>query len=83
MKHRLTRKKANWKIELNPIFSLTAIVMLILVMSLRAMSHSALSSFTPQFFVDVAQFSKTDASLLTTVMLSVLAVGTLLGGDGI
>jgi FSR family fosmidomycin resistance protein-like MFS transporter len=74
------KKKANWKIELNPRFSMTAIAMLILVMSLRAMSQSSMSSFTPQFFVDIAQFSKTEASLLSTVMLSVLAVGTLTGG---
>jgi FSR family fosmidomycin resistance protein-like MFS transporter len=74
------KKKANWKIELNPLFSTTAIIMLILVMSLRAMSQSAMSSFTPQFFVDVAQFSKTEASLLSTLMLTVLALGTLAGG---
>lgn len=74
------KKKANWKIELNPMFTTVAIIMLILVMSLRAMSHSSMSSFTPQFFVDIAQFSKTEASLLTTIMLSVLAIGTLLGG---
>jgi MFS transporter, FSR family, fosmidomycin resistance protein len=74
------KKKANWKIELNPLFSMTAIAMLILVMSLRAMSQSAMSSFMPQFFVDVAQFSKTEASLLSTLMLSVLALGTLVGG---
>ena len=74
------KKKANWKIELNPLFSVTAIVMLILVMSLRALFHSSMSSFTPQFFVDIAQFSKTEASLLSTIMLSVLALGTLTGG---
>lgn len=74
------KKKANWKIELNPLFTMTAITMLILVMSLRAMSQSAMSSFMPQFFVDVAQFSKTEASLLSTVMLTVLALGTLVGG---
>lgn len=74
------KKKANWKIELNPLFSLTAIIMLILVMSLRAMSQSSMSSFTPQFFVDIAHFSKTEASLLSTLMLSVLALGTLVGG---
>jgi FSR family fosmidomycin resistance protein-like MFS transporter len=74
------KKKANWKIELNPLFSLNAIIMLILVMSLRAMSQSAMSSFTPQFIVDIAHFSKTEASLLSTLMLSVLAGGTLAGG---
>jgi FSR family fosmidomycin resistance protein-like MFS transporter len=74
------KKQANWKIELNPLFSMSAIIMLILVMSLRAMSQSAISSFTPQFFVDVAQFSKTEASLLSTLILSVLALGTLTGG---
>lgn len=74
------KKKANWKIELNPLFSLTAIIMLILVMSLRAMAQSAMSSFTPQFFVDIAQFSKTEASLLASLILSVLALGTLIGG---
>jgi FSR family fosmidomycin resistance protein-like MFS transporter len=76
----LEKKKANWKIELNPTFSLTAIIVLVLVMSIRAMSQSAMSSFTPQFFVDIAHFSKTEASLLSTVLLSVLAVGTLTGG---
>lgn len=74
------KKKGNWKIELNPQFTTVAIVMLILVMSLRAMSQSSMSSFTPQFFVDIAQFTKTQASLLSTVMLSVLAAGTLIGG---
>lgn len=74
------KKKANWRIELNPLFSTSAVVMLILVMSLRAMSQSSMSSFTPQFFVDVAHFSKTEASLLSTLMLSVLAGGTLVGG---
>jgi FSR family fosmidomycin resistance protein-like MFS transporter len=74
------KKKANWKIELNPLFTMTAITKLILVMSLRAMSQSAMSSFMPQFFVDVAQFTKTEASLLSTVMLTVLALGTLVGG---
>lgn len=74
------KKKANWKIELDPRFSMTAIVMLILVMSLRAMSQSSMSSFTPQFFTDIAEFSKTEASLLATIMLSVLALGTLTGG---
>jgi FSR family fosmidomycin resistance protein-like MFS transporter len=74
------KKKANWKIELNPRFSTTAIIMLILVMSLRAMSQSSMSSFMPQYFVDIARFSKTEASLLATVMLSVLALGTLVGG---
>lgn len=76
----IAKKKANWKIELNPRFSATAIVMLILVMSLRAMSQASMSSFTPQFFVDIARFSKTQAGLLSTVMLSVLALGTLTGG---
>ena len=76
----IAEKKANWKIELNPSFSTMAIIMLISVMSLRAMSQASMSSFTPQFFVDIAQFSKTQASLLSTLMLSVLALGTLTGG---
>jgi FSR family fosmidomycin resistance protein-like MFS transporter len=74
------KPKANWRIELNPLFSTTAIVTLILVMSLRAMSQSAMSSFMPQFFTDIAHFSKTEASLISTLMLAVLAVGTLVGG---
>jgi len=73
-------KRANWKIELDPRFSLTAIVLLILVMSLRAMSQASISSFAPQFFVDIAHFSKTEASLLSSIMLTVLAAGTLSGG---
>lgn len=74
------KKKASWKIELNPLFTTTAVVALILVMSLRAMSQQAFSSFTPQFFVEIAGFSKAQASLLSSVMLFVLAFGTLTGG---
>lgn len=74
------KKKASWKIELNPLFTTTAVVALIVVMSLRAMSQQSFSSFTPQFFVDIAGFSKAQASLLSSVMLFVLAFGTLTGG---
>lgn len=74
------KKKASWKIELNPMFTTTAVVALIVVMSLRAMSQQSFSSFTPQFFVDIAGFSKAQASLLSSVMLFVLAFGTLTGG---
>jgi FSR family fosmidomycin resistance protein-like MFS transporter len=74
------KKGASWKIELNPLFSTTAVIALILVMSLRAMSQQSFSSFTPQFFVDIAHFSKAQASLLSSTMLTVLAFGTLLGG---
>jgi FSR family fosmidomycin resistance protein-like MFS transporter len=74
------KKAANWKIELNPLFSTTAIVALILVMSLRAGSQQSFSSFLPQFFVEIAQFSKTQASLLSSLMLFTLAFGTLTGG---
>lgn len=74
------KKKANWSIQLNPIFTTSAIIILIAAMSMRALFQSSMSSFTPQFFVDVALFSKTQASLLSTVMLSVLALGTLTGG---
>lgn len=73
-------KKANWRIELNPLFSTTAIVVLVLVMSLRAWSQESLSTFLPQFFVDIALFSKTQASLLSSSMLFTLAFGTLVGG---
>ena len=74
------KKQASWRIELNPMFTTTAVVALILVMSLRAMSQQSFSSFTPQFFVDIAGFSKTQASALSSVMLFVLAFGTLVGG---
>lgn len=74
------KKQASWRIELNPMFTTTAVVALILVMSLRAMSQQSFSSFTPQFFVDIAGFSKTQASALSSLMLFVLAFGTLVGG---
>lgn len=71
---------ASWKIELNPLFTTTAIVALILVMSLRAWSQESFSAFLPQFFVDVSHFSKTNASALSTLTLLVLAFGSLTGG---
>jgi FSR family fosmidomycin resistance protein-like MFS transporter len=74
------KKRANWKIELNPAFTLTAIVALILVMSLRAASQQSFSSFLPQFFVDISEFTKTQASLISSLMLFTLAFGTLIGG---
>jgi FSR family fosmidomycin resistance protein-like MFS transporter len=74
------KKQASWRIELNPMFTTTAVVALILVMSLRAMSQQSFSSFTPQFFVDIAGFSKAQASALSSLMLFVLAFGTLVGG---
>ncbi len=75
-----TKKSANWKIELNPVFTTTAVVALILVMSLRAWSQQSFSSFLPQYFVDMANFSKAEASALSSVMLVGLAFGTLTGG---
>ncbi len=74
------KQAANWKLELNPIFSTTAIVALILVMSFRAWSQESFTSFMPQFFVDIAHFSKAEASMLSTLMLFVLAFGSLTGG---
>jgi MFS transporter, FSR family, fosmidomycin resistance protein len=74
------KKTASWRIELNPLFTTTAVIALILVMSLRAMSQQAFSSFTPQFFVEIAGFTKANASLLSSLMLFVLAFGTLTGG---
>jgi FSR family fosmidomycin resistance protein-like MFS transporter len=74
------RKSANWKLELNPIFTATAIVALILVMSLRAWSQESFSTFMPQFFVQIAHFGKAEASLLSSIMLFVLAFGSLTGG---
>lgn len=76
----IEKKKANWSIQLNPLFTTSAIILLIAAMSLRALFQYSMSSFTPQFFVDVALFTKTNASLLSTLMLSVLALGTLAGG---
>jgi len=74
------KKPANWKIELNPLFSTTAIVALIAVMSLRAWSQESFSSFLPQFFVELAHFSKTEASMLASLMLLALAGGTVTSG---
>lgn len=74
------KKSANWKIELNPLFTTTAVVALILVMSLRAWSQQSFSSFLPQYFVDMVHFTKPEASLVSTVMLAGLALGTLTGG---
>ena len=74
------QKSSNWRIELNPAFTTTAIVALLLVMSLRAWSHESFSSFTPQFFTEVAHFSKAKASLISSLMLFVLAFGSLTGG---
>ncbi len=74
------RPAANWKIELNPLFSTGVIVCLILVMSLRAWSQESFSAFLPQFFVDIAQFSKTSASALSSLMLLTVAFGSLAGG---
>jgi FSR family fosmidomycin resistance protein-like MFS transporter len=74
------RKAASWRIELNPLFSVVAIVALILTMSLRAWSQESFSAFLPQFFVEIANFSKTKASLLSSIMLLVLSAGSLTGG---
>lgn len=74
------RRAASWRIELNPLFSTMAIVALILAMSLRAWSQESFSSFLPQFFVEISHFTKGEASLLSSVMLLVLALGTLAGG---
>jgi FSR family fosmidomycin resistance protein-like MFS transporter len=75
-----SNKEANWRIELNPLFSITAVVALIVVMSLRAWSSESFSSFVPQFFVDIAGFGKAEASLLSSVMLFTLAFGSITGG---
>jgi len=74
------KKSASWRIQLNPAYTTTVVVALILVMSLRAMSQQSFSSFTPQFFVEIAHFTKEQASLLSSLMLFVLAFGTLTGG---
>lgn len=74
------RAPANWRIELNPYFSMTAVVALFMVMSLRAWSQESFSAFLPQFFVDLSNFSKAEASLLSTVMLFPLAFGSVTGG---
>lgn len=73
-------KEANWRIELNPLFTITAVVALLVVMSLRAWGSESFSSFVPQFFVDIAGFSKAEASLLSSLMLFTLAFGSITGG---
>ena len=75
-----SNKDANWRIEIYPIFSITAVVALLLVMSLRAWSSESFSSFVPQFFVDIAGFGKAQASLLSSLMLFTLAFGSITGG---
>ncbi len=74
------RKQANWRIVLNPLFSTTAVIALMLVMSMRAWSSESFSSFLPQFFVEIAHFSKGQASLLSSLALFTLAFGSLTGG---
>ncbi|MBI3958598.1 MAG: MFS transporter [Chloroflexi bacterium] len=74
------KKAANWRIELNPLFSSAVIVSLILVMSLRAWSQESFSAFLPQFFVEISHFSKTNASALSSLMLLTVAFGSLAGG---
>lgn len=73
-------KPANWKIELNPVFPMTAVVALILVMSLRSWSQESFSSFLPQFFVEIAHFTNGNASILASLMLFSVAFGSLTGG---
>lgn len=73
-------KSANWKIELNPLFTTVAIVALISVMSLRAWSQESFSGFLPQFFTEVSHFGKTEASALSTLMLLAVAAGSIVGG---
>jgi MFS transporter, FSR family, fosmidomycin resistance protein len=73
-------KQASWRIELNPLFSTVAIVALILTMSLRAWSQESYSAFLPPFFVQIADFTKQDASLLSSLMLFTLAFGSIAGG---
>lgn len=73
-------KEANWRIELNPLFTVTAVIALLVVMSLRAWGSESFSSFVPQFFVDIAGFSKAQASLLSSLMLFTLAFGSITGG---
>lgn len=75
-----SNKSANWKIELNPLFTTVAIVALISVMSLRAWSQESFSGFLPQFFTEVSHFGKTEASALSTLMLLAVAAGSIVGG---
>lgn len=75
-----SNKEANWRIELNPLFSMVAVVALLVVMSLRAWGSESFSTFVPQFFVDIADFTKAEASLLSSLMLFTLAFGSITGG---
>jgi nitrate/nitrite transporter NarK len=74
------RKQANWKIQLNPAFTTVAVLALIGVMSLRATSQSAFTSFVPQSFTIVGTFSNQEAGTLSFLMLGALAAGSFTGG---
>ncbi|HQX11310.1 MAG TPA: MFS transporter [Thermoflexales bacterium] len=74
------RKQANWKIQLNPAFTTVAVLALIGVMSLRATSQSAFTSFVPQYFTIVGNFSNQEAGTLSFLMLGALAAGSFTGG---
>ena len=69
-----------WKITLNPAYTLTAILALMAVMSLRAAAQSSFTAFVPQFFIKVGQFNVDAASTMSSAMLLALALGSLTGG---
>ena len=73
-------RTANWKIELNPAFSVIAVLALVGVMSLRAWSQSSFTSFVPQYFTVIGGFTNQEAGTLSFLMLAALAAGSFAGG---
>lgn len=76
----VSRKQANWRIELNPAFTTVAVLALVGVMSLRAWSQSSFTSFVPQYYTIVAGFTHQEAGTLSFLMLLALAGGSFTGG---
>ena len=77
---RVAQQSGARRLEFNPAFSRTAIVALLLVMSLRAWSQSSVSLYVPQFFTAIGGMTISEASRLSFVILGSLAVGSLFGG---
>jgi len=68
------------RLATNPAFTRIAIVSLLLVMTLRAWMQSSVSLFVPQFFTKVASMTIAEASVILSLILGALAIGTFVGG---
>ncbi len=68
------------RLETNRAFTKGAIISLILVMTLRAWMQSSVSLFVPQFFTRIAALTIAEASVIASLILGALALGTFVGG---